>query len=85
MDLLESSLETLSDDEIIANRPRKNSKSGKSYYTVVGGNTDISSDSETKSKTSILDSEGNEHSTPTVPVKCYCSYRQEIEQLKSET
>ena len=34
LDLLKSSLETLLDDKIIENRPRKNDKSGKSYYIV---------------------------------------------------
>ena len=31
LDLLKSSLETLLDDKIIENRPRKNDKSGESY------------------------------------------------------
>ena len=36
---LEYLLETLLDDKIIENRPRKNDKSGESYYTVDNENT----------------------------------------------
>ena len=35
----ESSLETLLDDKIIVNRPRKNDKSGESYYILDNENT----------------------------------------------
>ena len=52
LDLSKSSLETLLDDKIIENRPRKNDKSGGSYYTVDNKNTDSSSDSKTENKTS---------------------------------
>ena len=51
-DLLKSSLETLLDDKIIENRPRKNDKSGESYYIVDGENTDKNSDNKTESETS---------------------------------
>ena len=34
LDLLKSSPETLLDDKIIVNRPRKNGKSSESYYTL---------------------------------------------------
>ena len=52
LDLLKSSLETLLDDKIIVNRPRKNDKSGESYYVLDNENTDNNSDSKTESKTS---------------------------------
>ena len=45
LDLLKSSLETLLDDKIIENRPRKNDKSGESYYIA---------DNETQTKTQIV-------------------------------
>ena len=44
LDLLKCSLETLLNDKIIENRPRKNDKSGKSYYNVDMENTDKTSD-----------------------------------------
>ena len=87
LDLLKSSLETLLDDKIIENRPRKNDKSGESYYIVDNENTDKNSDSKTESETSNLDSKANEPSTPIniSSDKCVCSCHKEIEQLKSET
>ena len=45
LNLLKSSLETLLDDKIIENRPRKNDKSGESYYIA---------DNETQTKTQIV-------------------------------
>ena len=50
LDLLKSSLETLLDDKIIANRPRKNDESGESYSIADGENTDSSSEGKTESK-----------------------------------
>ena len=44
LDLLKCSLETLLNDKIIENRPRKNEKSGESYYNVDMENTDKTSD-----------------------------------------
>ena len=86
LDLLKSSLETLLDEKIIVNRPRKNDKSGESYYIVDNENTDNNSDSKTESKTSNLDSEANEPSTPVniSSAKCVCSCHKKIEQLESE-
>ena len=86
LDLLKSSLETLLDDKIIVNRPRKNDKSGESYYILDNENTDSNSDNKTESKTSNLDSKANEPSTPIniSSVKCVCSFHKQIEQLKSE-
>ena len=63
---MKSLLETLLDDEIIENRPRKNDKSGKSYYIVDNENTDKNSDSKTESEISNLDSKANEPSLKTV-------------------
>ena len=83
---MKSSLETLLDDKITVNRPRKNDKSGESYYILDNENTDSNSDNKTESKTSNLDHEANELSTPIniSSVKCVCSCHKEIEQLKSE-
>ena len=83
---MKSSLETLLDDKIIVNRPRKNDKSGQSYYILDNENTDNNSDSKAESKTSNLDSKTNELSTAIniSSVKCVCSCHKEIEQLKSE-
>ena len=83
LDLLKSSQETLLDYKIIENRPRKNGKSGESYYIVDNENTDKNSDSKTESKTSNLDSEQNEPSTPIniSSVKCDYSAREENEQM----
>ena len=64
LDLLKSSLETLLDDKIIENRPRKNGKSGESYYIVDNENTVSTSDGKTESKTSNLDCTANEPSAP---------------------
>ena len=86
LDLLKSSLETLLDDKIIENRPRKNDKSGESYYIADNENTDKNSDSKTESETSNLDSKANEPST-VINIssgKCVCSCHKEIEHLKSE-
>ena len=41
LDLLESSLETLLDDKMIENRPRKNDKPGESYSIVDNENRQI--------------------------------------------
>ena len=78
--------ETLLDYKIIENRPRKNGKSGESYYIVDNESTDKNSDSKTESKTSNLDSEQNEPSTPIniSTVKCDYSAREVNEQLKCE-
>ena len=82
---MKSPLETLLDDKIIENRPRKNDKSGESYYIVDNENTDKNSDSKTESETSNLDSKANKPSTPIninsdkCVVKSCCK---EIEQLK---
>ena len=86
LDLLKYLLETLLDGKIRVNRPRKNDKSGESYYIVDNENTDNNSDSKTESKTSNLDSKANEPSTPIniSSVKCVCSCHKEIKQLKSE-
>ena len=83
---MKSSLETLLDDKIIENRPRKNDKSGESYYFVDNESTDKNSDSKTESETSNLDSEVNEPSTliSISSDKCVCSCHKEIEHLKSE-
>ena len=83
---MKSSLETLLDDKIIENRPRKNDKSGESYYIADNENTDKNSDSKTESETSNLDSKANEPSTPIniSSDKCVCSCHKEIEHLKSE-
>ena len=43
LDLLKSSLETPLGDKIIENRPRKNDRSGESYYIVANENTDKNS------------------------------------------
>ena len=86
LDLLKSLLETLLDDKIIGNGPRKIDKSGESYYIVDNENTDKNSDSKTESETSNLDSKANEPSTPIniSSDKCICSCHKEIEHLKSE-
>ena len=83
---MKSLQETLLDYKIIENRPRKNGKSGESYYIVDNESTDKNSDSKTESKTSNLDSEQNEPSTPIniSSVKCDYSAREENEQLKCE-
>ena len=80
---MKSSLETLLDDKIIENRPRKNDKS---YYIADNENTGKNSDSRTESETSNLDSKANEPSTPIniSSEKCVCSCLKEIEHLKSE-
>ena len=82
---MKSSLETLLDDKIIVNRPRKNHKSGESYCILDNENIDSNSDNKTESKTSNLYSKANEPSTPIniSSVKCVCSCHKEIEQLKS--
>ena len=79
LDLLKSSLETLLDDKMIENRPRKNDKPGESYsivdnentdkpgesYSIVDNeNTDKHSDSRTENKTPNPDSMANKPSTP---------------------
>ena len=81
MDLLKSSLETLLNEKIIKNRPRKNDKSGELYYIVDNENTDSNSDSKTESKISNLDSKANEPSTAIniSSVKCVYSCHKEIE------
>ena len=86
LDLLKSLLETLLNDKIILNRPRKNDKSGESYYIVDNENTENNSESKTERKTSNLDSKANEPSTPIniSSVKCVCFCHKEIEYLKSE-
>ena len=78
--LLKSSLGTLLDEKIIENRPRKNDKSGESYYIPDHENTNSNPDSKTKSQTSKLDSKRNERSTPIdiSSVKCICSCHKEI-------
>ena len=83
---MKSSLETFLDDKIIENRPRKNDKSGASYYIADNENTDKNADSKTESERSNLDSKTNEPSTPIniSSDKCVCSCHKEIEQLKSE-
>ena len=82
---MKSSLETLLDDKILENRPRKNDKSGEST-TLQIMKTDKNSDSKTESETSNLDSKPNEPSTPIniSSDKCVCSCHKEIEHLKSE-
>ena len=69
-------LKTLLDDKILANCPRKNGKSGESYYIVENENTVSNSDSKHESKTSNLDSKANEPSTPVYisSVKCIHSW-----------
>ena len=83
---MKSSLETLLDDKIIENSPRKNDRSGESYYIVDSENTDKNSDNKTESETSNLDSKANEPSTPinVSSDKCVCCCHKEIEHLKSE-
>ena len=83
---MKSSLETLLDDKIIENRPRKNDKSGGSYYIAENENTHKNSDSKTESETSNLDSKANEPNTPisTSSNRRVCSFHEEIEHLKSE-
>ena len=78
--LLKSSLGTLLDEKIIENRPRKNDKSGESYYIPDYENTNSNPDSKTKSQTSNLDSKRNERSTAIdiSSVKCICSCHKEI-------
>ena len=66
--------------------PRKNDKSGESYYTVDNEKTEKNSDSTTKSETSNLDSKTNKPSTP-INInfdKCVCSCHIEVEQLISK-
>ena len=83
---MKSSLETFLVDKIIENRPRKNDKSGESYYIADNENTDKNADSKTESERSNLDSKTNEPSTPIniSSDKCVCSCHKEIEHLKSE-
>ena len=83
---MKSSLETFLDDKIIENRPRKNDKSGASYYIADNENTDKNADSKTESERSNLDSKTNEPSTPIniSSDKYVCSCHKEIEHLKSE-
>ena len=80
LDLLKSLLETLLDDKIIENRPRKNGKSGESYYILDKESAGKNSDSKTESETSNLDSKANEPSTP-INInsdKCVCSCHKEL-------
>ena len=86
LDLLKSSPEILLDDKTIENRPRKNDKSGESYYIVADENSDKISDSKTESETSNLDSKANKPSTLNNINfdKCVCSCHKKIEQLKSQ-
>ena len=85
IEILKPLLETLLDDKIIENRPRKVDKSVESYYIVDNEITDKNSDSETESETSNLDSKANNLSTPIniSSDKCVWSCHKEIEHLKS--
>ena len=86
LDLLKSSLETLLDDKIIENRPRKNGKSGESYSIVDNENINKNSDSKTESERKNIDSKANKPSTHIniKSGKCVCSGHKEIEQLRSD-